>query len=74
MSKLSPVSWRELVTRLHKLGFEGPYQQGAKHAYVVKGQLVLAIPNPHRREVGVDLLTRILRRGRITREDWLESA
>jgi hypothetical protein len=25
MPKLTPVSWRNLVTRLQELGFEGPY-------------------------------------------------
>jgi len=34
-SKLSPVSWTELVKRLRKLGFEGPYQ-GGKHPYMIK--------------------------------------
>jgi predicted RNA binding protein YcfA (HicA-like mRNA interferase family) len=28
MPKLKPVSWRELVKRLRKFGFEGPYQVG----------------------------------------------
>ena len=72
MSKLSPVSWTELVSRLHQLGFEGPYQSG-KHPYMLKGDLVLTIPNPHRGEVGVDLLSRILKRGNISREDWLKT-
>ncbi len=34
-SKLSPVSWTELVKRLRKLGFDGPYQ-GGKHPYMIK--------------------------------------
>gem|GEM_PF-3754970 len=35
--------------------------------------MVLPIPNPHRGgEISVDLLSRILRRGEITREDWLK--
>ena len=72
MPRLSPVSWRELVRRLGELGFEGPYQ-GAKHPYMVRGDLVLTIPNPHRSEVSVDLLARILRRGEIRREDWLRT-
>ncbi len=71
-SKLSPVSWIELVRRLRKLGFDGPYQ-GGKHPYMLKDNLVLTIPNPHRKEIGVDLLTRILKRAEITREEWFES-
>jgi predicted RNA binding protein YcfA (HicA-like mRNA interferase family) len=70
-SKLSPVSWIDLVKRLRKLGFEGPYQ-GGKHPYMLRDNLVLTIPNPHRKEIGVDLLSRILKRAGITREEWLK--
>ncbi|MCS6806169.1 MAG: type II toxin-antitoxin system HicA family toxin [Acidobacteriota bacterium] len=72
MSKLSPVSWKELVRRLRKLGFEGPYQ-GGKHPYMLKGDLVLTIPNPHRKAVSVDLLVRILKRANISHKDWLQT-
>lgn len=71
MAELSPVSWADLVRRLRKLGFDGPYQ-GGKHPYMIKGNLVLTIPNPHRREIGVALLSRILRRAGITKEKWHE--
>ena len=71
-SKFSPVSWIELVKRLRKLGFDGPYQ-GGKHPYMIKANLVLTLPNPHRKEIGVDLLTRILKRAGITREEWFKS-
>ena len=71
MAELSPVSWADLVRRLRKLGFDGPYQ-GGKHPYMIKGNLVLTIPNPHRREIGVALLSRILRRAGVTKEKWLE--
>ena len=69
MAELSPVSWTKLVRRLRRLGFEGPYR-GGKHPYMIKGNLVLTIPNPHRREIGVALLSRILKRAGITREEW----
>ncbi|MBU1613920.1 type II toxin-antitoxin system HicA family toxin [bacterium] len=45
MAKLSPISWTKFVQRLHRLGFEGPYQ-GGKHPFMVKGDLLLTIPNP----------------------------
>ena len=73
MAKLSPVSWTDLVGRPRALGFEGPYQEG-KHPYMVRGKMVLTIPNPHRREIGVELLSRILKRAGITRKQWLEDA
>ncbi len=70
MSKLSPTSWRDLVSRLHELGFEGPYH-GGKHPYMVRNDVVVTLPNPHRGEVSVDLLQRILRRAGVSREEWL---
>ena len=70
MAELSPVSWTKLVRRLRRLGFEGPFR-GGKHPYMIRGNLVLTIPNPHRREIGIALLSRILRRAGITREEWL---
>ena len=69
MPKLSPVKWSELVQRLRELGFEGPFS-GGKHPYMIKGDLVLTIPNPHRREIGPDLLARILRQAGISRREW----
>ncbi len=69
MARLSPVSWVELVRRLQDLGFDGPYR-GGKHPYMIKGGLVLAIPNPHRREIRVALLSRILKQAGVGREEW----
>lgn len=39
---------------------------------MVRGDVVVTLPNPHRREIGVDLLQRILRRAGLTREEWLK--
>ncbi len=72
MPKLIPVRWNVLVKRLNKLGFEGPYS-GGKHPFMVKNDLVLTIPNPHKAVISVDLLSRILRQAKISREEWLSS-
>jgi len=44
--KLSPLSFNELIRRLRKFGFEGPYG-GGKHLYMIKENLRLNVPNPH---------------------------
>ena len=72
MPKLTPVSWNVLVKRLNKLGFEGPFS-GGKHPFMVKNDLVLTIPNPHKAVISVDLLSRILRQAKISREEWLNN-
>lgn len=70
MPKLSPVSYKDLIKRLRMFGFEGPYS-GGKHLYMLKGNLRLTIPNPHRQTISVDLLTRILRQAGITKQEWI---
>lgn len=70
MAELSPVSWSDLVKKLRKLGFDGPYH-GGKHPFMIKSSLVLTLPNPHRKEIGPVLLAHILRRAQITVYEWL---
>lgn len=70
MSNLKPISWRKLVQQLRKFGFDGPHQEG-KHPYMIKGDLTLTIPNPHDKDISIDLLARILRQAGIKRKDWV---
>jgi predicted RNA binding protein YcfA (HicA-like mRNA interferase family) len=72
LPKLAPVTWRELVIRLRRFGFQGPFE-GGKHPYMVRNELVLTLPNPHRSVISIDLLQRILRQADIKREDWLKN-
>jgi predicted RNA binding protein YcfA (HicA-like mRNA interferase family) len=71
LPKLKPISYNELVKGLKSFGFEGPLP-GGKHLYMIKGKLRLTIPNPHRQEIGIDLLMRIFRQAGITKEEWVE--
>lgn len=66
-----PVSWKQLVKRLKELGFEGPFS-GGNHPYMIKGEFVLTLPNPHKKDIGVDLLSRILRQAGIKKQEWLK--
>jgi len=52
---LGPVGRNELIKRLLRLGFEGPFSGGC-HSYMKRGQLKLRIPNPHNKDIGVGLL------------------
>jgi len=70
VAELSSVSWADLVRGLRKLGFDGPHQVG-KHPFMIRGNVRLPIPNPHRREIGVPLLSRILKRAGVSKEEWL---
>lgn len=57
MSRLSPVSHQELIRRLKEFGFHGPYP-GGKHLFMIKGNIRLTLPNPHRKEIGIDEKTK----------------
>jgi len=71
MLKITPVSRKELIKKLKILGFEGPYK-GAKHMFMIKGNIRLTLPNPHRKDISVSLLMKILKQAEISREDWLK--
>lgn len=61
---LKPISRRQLINKLRKLNFQGPYS-GGKHQFMKKGPLKLRIPNPHKGEISVSLLAEILRQADI---------
>ena len=71
MAALTPVSWRELISGLRLFGFAGPYS-GGKQLFMIRGSLRLTIPNPHRTEIGVALLSQILKQAEIPKDDWLK--
>ncbi|MFP4067912.1 MAG: type II toxin-antitoxin system HicA family toxin [Spirochaetaceae bacterium] len=73
MSRLTPVSREELIRRLRRLGFEGPFK-GGKHQFMLRRQLRLTLPNPHKQTISVDLLKRILRQAGVDRNEWLETS
>lgn len=72
MPKLIPLKQKELIKKLRSFGFEGPFA-GGKHLFMINGEIRLTLPNPHRKEIGPDLLKRILRQADITTEDWLNT-
>ena len=69
MPSFGPVKRADLIHYLRQLGFVGPYS-GGKHEFMQRGDVALTIPNPHRREIGRELLNRILRQAGISRKEW----
>lgn len=71
MCRIIPVPYRILIKKLKKLGLEGPHQ-GSKHPFMVMGDIVIILPNPHQGEdVDVSLIKTILKDAGISREEWL---
>jgi len=69
MPRLGPIKRKDLIGYLRGLGFEGPFS-GGKHQFMVRSETTLRIPNPHRSDIGKELLVRILRQAGIDKETW----
>ena len=69
MPRFGPVKRQDLIGFLRLVGFEGPFS-GGRHQFMIQGDITIRIPNPHRGEIGRDLLSRVLRQAHIGRDDW----
>ena len=69
MPPWGPVKRRTLIAGLRALGFEGPFS-GGKHDFMTRGSVVVAIPNPHRGDIGVGLLKVVLEQAGVGRKEW----
>ncbi len=71
MPKLAPIKRKDLIYCLRQLGFDGP-NSGGNHQYMQKGILKVRIPNPHKSDIGKNLLAEILKQANIERSVWEE--
>lgn len=71
MPHFGPIRRTDLVRYLRQMGFEGPYS-GGKHQFMLRRDITIVLPNPHKRDLGKELLARILRQAGISRDDWEE--
>ena len=69
MPTFGPISRRELIRSLRQIGSKGQFYRG-KHQYIVLGKITIRIPNPHRGDIGVELLRRILLQAGVSRDEW----
>jgi hypothetical protein len=69
MPRFGPIGRTNLIRYLRQLGFAGPFA-GGRHEFMQRGDNRLILPNPHRGDVGVDLLARLLREAEISRDEW----
>ena len=66
---MQPLSPREIVRRLTRLGFDPPRGRG-DHQYMSRGKQKVFVPNPHGSVVSVNLIRRMIRNAGITPEEW----
>jgi predicted RNA binding protein YcfA (HicA-like mRNA interferase family) len=69
MPPRGPVARRKLIQSLRALGFDGPFS-GGRHQFMVRGDVVVTVPNPHGRDITVELLSRVLRQAGVSRKEW----
>ncbi len=72
MSKLTPLKPIEVVRKMKKFGFHGPFA-GGRHVHMVNKEKKLIIPIPYHqgKDIGVGLISTILKEANISREQWL---
>jgi len=65
-----PVSRKDLIKKFRELGFRGPYS-GGRHQFMVKNDLKIRVPNPHKSgDISESLLHEILRQAMISNDEW----
>lgn len=69
MPRMGPIKRRDLIRYLKILGFKGPYS-GGKHQFMIKDNVTLRLPNPHKGDIGREFLIRILKQAKIDRTVW----
>ncbi|GAB4385762.1 MAG: hypothetical protein Kow00121_51100 [Elainellaceae cyanobacterium] len=69
MPPFAPIKRRDLIRYLKQLGFDGPYS-GKRHQFMVKDNIRLIIPNPHKSDIGKSLLAEILRQAKVSLDEW----
>ena len=69
MPRFGPIKRRDLIRVMRRAGFDGP-QPGGAHEVMWKGALKVSIPNPHRGDIGRNLVAIILKEAGISRQEW----
>jgi predicted RNA binding protein YcfA (HicA-like mRNA interferase family) len=69
MPHFGPIKRRELVAGLRLLGYRGPFA-GGRHEFMQRGNVSVTIPNPHKSDIGPNLLAKVLRQAGVTRNEW----
>ena len=69
MPSFGPISRKDLIQCLRRLGFAGPYS-GGKHQFMIRGEITVRVPNPHPGDIAKGLLSRILRQAGVSKDEW----
>jgi hypothetical protein len=71
--RIVPTEPRDAISKLRKMGFEGPFG-GGKHQMMERGDQRIPIPNVHGtgkgRTICKQLVLEIMKRAGLTRQEW----
>jgi predicted RNA binding protein YcfA (HicA-like mRNA interferase family) len=70
MPKIPACSSSDLIRKLKKCGFSGPFS-GGKHSYMKRDRYRQIIPNPHGKTISSELIKEILKQANIAVDEWL---
>ena len=73
MSRLTPCSRTEFIRKLRALGYSGTYTGGKHDFMAATGRRPITIPNPHKGDIDISLLSKILRDAGIDRDKWIDA-
>lgn len=62
MPRFGPIKRMDLIYYLRQLGFEGPYT-GRKHQFMIRNDITVRLPNPHRGDIGKELFGQVIAAG-----------
>jgi len=68
MRRLTPLSRREVIRKLRAADWSGP-EPGGRHSTMHKGTRTALVPNPHKRDVSVGLIRKIIRDAGLSAEE-----
>jgi predicted RNA binding protein YcfA (HicA-like mRNA interferase family) len=71
MSKLSPISARELLDILQRIGFKIDRQKGS-HITLIRDKPLARVTVPNHKEIKIGMLRRIIRDADLTVEEFNE--
>ena len=69
MPSVKPIKREKLIYYLKRFGFSGTFS-GGKHQFMIKSDITVRIPNPHGKDISIDLLIRILKHAGIKKAEW----
>ena len=65
-----PISRKDFIKKFRRLEFKGPYS-GGRHQFMMKGELKIRVPNPHKAgDITDSLLHEILRQAGLSKDEW----